>query len=274
MLPCKGLIGIEARGVAAPTARDRASVIGFFHRAALVGRTDNRLGDWTGAEDRNRALNDLDVERREGIVEAFAVPAPKIAEDGERPATLAHHDATARGQSCQRCRIDPWQWPRVARPCLTCLCWFGRAVLTLASAPRPNQHVRVHLEQPGGCEILLGLHVVDTANDEIARRAVDVEEVLACLNFANALDLVAVDRGDLGLGETFDQRCLDRRSVVCRRGMSGGCNCSEGASERKGGPCHLPCGPFEFHDGPQFLMKVPSRNTTSTAAPVGISTTG
>ncbi|WP_305016843.1 hypothetical protein [Mycobacterium tuberculosis] len=38
----------------------------------------------------------------------------------ELEANVAHHDATARGQSCERCGIDTWQWLRAARTCLSC----------------------------------------------------------------------------------------------------------------------------------------------------------
>ena len=103
---------------------------------------------------------------------------------------------------------------------------------------------------------------------------IDVEQVLPRLDFAHAFDLLAIDRGDLGLGQALAEGGLDQFRIVragglCDCGDSGGRADEEARNERD-----LPSFSLEFHVEPQFLMKVPSRNTTSTCAPVGISTTG
>jgi hypothetical protein len=53
-----------------------------------------------------------------------------------------------------------------------CFCSFG-----IASGSTTQKQVGVHFKQTHGSEILPGLHVIDPPHQEVARGAVDIEQL-------------------------------------------------------------------------------------------------
>jgi hypothetical protein len=77
---------------------------------------------------------------------------------------------------------------------------FARIALPLRGDRAADHPVRIELQQPRRGQVLTRLHIVDTPDHEIARAAVDVEQVVARYDFAQRADPGAVDLRDCGLG--------------------------------------------------------------------------
>lgn len=120
----------------------------------------------------------------------LAVAAAKVAEDRYGPGSTAHHDAAVLRQGRKGCRINPGIGCCRRRTSSACL-RLGLGLI--ACTGTADKHVRVHLEETGSREVLFGLHVVNAPDNQVARAMVDVEQVLAGLNLADAVDGLAVD---------------------------------------------------------------------------------
>jgi hypothetical protein len=142
--------------------------------------------------------------------------------------------------------------------------------LTPATRSAAYQKIGIDLEQAHSGQVLAGLHVVDPPDHQVARGLVDVEQLRACGHFADTVDHLAVDAGDLRARQALLEQGCNRRILRRWRGGS--------ALERHGGKCPTYLAQvqlFKLHAiSPHPLMNTPSRKTISTSIPVGISITG
>jgi hypothetical protein len=60
-----------------------------------------------------------------------------------------------------------------------------------------DKRIRIDLQEAGRRQILTRLHVINAADDEVAARAVDVEQVVTGGDLAEAIDDRAIDLADL-----------------------------------------------------------------------------
>lgn len=98
--------------------------------------------------------------------------------------------------------------------------------LTPATRSAALQKIGIDLEQAHSGQVLAGLHVVDPPDHQVARGLVDVEQLRACGHFADTVDHLAVDAGDLrarqalleqGCNRRILQRWLGRSALACLR---------------------------------------------------------
>jgi hypothetical protein len=125
----------------------------------------------------------------EGLVQRAAVAAVEIAEDG---------DLGGIGRAAIRWRHWPEGWqahllrgarqPKRPRCRLRVRRRTPGAVRFWRLGCSADQHIGIDGEQARGRQILMRLHVIDPPDDEVTGRGIDVEEVGAGLDLADARD--------------------------------------------------------------------------------------
>jgi hypothetical protein len=210
----KGLVGIEPARVTRLWIGEGEARIGHVEGDLGARRAQHPFGiaAAVGPEDRNGPLLDPRADRLQFGFELLAVAAVESRRRRRPwgPLAGAPGDRAVRGQASERYLLRG-----VARGAG----WFSSLALLRRAAPAASR-VRIEGEQTGCRQILTGFHVVDPADHQIFRRAVDVEQRRFGGDFAQAAKAIAGDRVDRRLG---------RRSLSAARTFAVSGACSRGS---------------------------------------------
>ena len=159
----------------------------------------------------------MDLGLGEFACQALAVAALKVREDHELFALgIAPVDRTG----CRKGGEIDVSCGRLGRR-------FVAARLRLAPGARctGGKQVGIKFEQASSGHVAPLFHVVEPADEQVARGLIDVEQRVARNDFAPWSELIAADRIDRGLGQPQLQRLRD---IACQRGS----RCGHGGDSR------------------------------------------
>jgi hypothetical protein len=80
-----------------------------------------------------------------------------------------------------------------------------------------NEEIGIDLEQPHRGQVLASLHVVDTPDQQVSRGPVDVEQLRSGGHFADPVDELAIDAGDLRAWQALLEERRDGLVSLARR---------------------------------------------------------
>ena len=230
----KILIGVETAGVTRCRRHLRTRISGSKGPRLVLGAID-AVRKIACSKRRNRTLNDTHIHLLELVGKGTAKAAMKIREDSNGSARRIAPDDRAGRRELGQVDLLSGSGRRCCSTCRT----GGRHLRNRRFAfffetrlrRSTQQHIGVHFEKLCGRQVLSRFHVIDAADDEIARGPVDVEEGLPGNHLAKSRDLVAVDRRHL----CFRQARLEQRGDP--RGLEpiGGVDCRRGAPKKQCG---------------------------------------